>query len=163
MPSVCSREVTACFMSKAQDQGCKMDGPYLVNRSALTSHKSGFPFESHWFPSLLTPLCQQAIATDAEVWQSLTSWIKTVEIGCFKGEIQALVLWWNKCLHVNSVYPPVRCVPSSIFVWCTHRIKLLASECLIPYLLEHPSSCVDSNNSDIEIDIYFILSNIRMN
>jgi hypothetical protein len=147
---------------QAQDRGCKKDGLYLANRSTLTSHNSSLPTETHWFPSLLTPFRQQAISTDAELWQSVTSWIKTVEIGCFKSEIQALVLRWNKCLHVNGVYVPVRSVPSSTFVWCTHRIKLLASECLLPYLLEHPTSCVGSNNSDIEIEIYFILSNICM-
>jgi len=145
---------------QAQDQGCKKDAPYRANRSALTSHISGLPTEPHWFPSLWTPLRQQAISTDVEAWQSVTFWMKTVEIGCIKSETQALVLRGNNCLHVNGGYVPVRCLPYSIFVWCTHRKKLLSSECLLPYLLEHPSLCVGSNNSDIEIEIYFILSNI---
>jgi hypothetical protein len=94
----------------------------LDNRSALNGHNSGLPNEPHWFPSLWTPLRQQAISTDAKVWQSVTSWIKTVEFGYFKCEIQALVLRWNKCLHVSGVYVPVIYIPSSNFVWCTHRI-----------------------------------------
>jgi len=63
---------------QAQDQGCKNDGPYLDNYSTLTSHNSSLPTETHWFPSLWTPLGQQGISTNAEVWQSVTSWIKTV-------------------------------------------------------------------------------------
>jgi len=53
---------------QALDQGSKKDAPYLANRSALTSHNSGLPTEPHWFPFLWTPLRQQAISTDVEVW-----------------------------------------------------------------------------------------------
>jgi hypothetical protein len=53
MPIACSREVTACFVLKyvgnrqAQEQGCKKDGPYLVNRSASSSHNCCLPSEPH--------------------------------------------------------------------------------------------------------------------
>jgi len=72
------------------------------------------PRNSHFFGPLNKHLYGKRFATDAGVKQAVTSWLQTLYPYFFYTSVQALVPRWGKCLHVNSDYVEVCCLPCTI-------------------------------------------------
>jgi len=121
--SVCSQEVTACFVSVSVTS--RLPGRYYLRGPKirkLLGHPSFSlnvaPSDTDPFGSLTKNLAGKQFATDANVKQAVTSWLQKLKTSSFHARIQALVLWWDKCLNVSGDNVEVWYVPSSTGVLC---------------------------------------------
>jgi hypothetical protein len=106
------------------------------------------PSNFHFFVPL-KHLAGKRFATHANMKQAVPSWLQTLGTNLYYSGTIALMLQWNKCFKRHRwLQESPMCISAIHVPHTVHievRIKLLASECLLPYFLEHTGICTACN------------------
>ena len=71
------------------------------------------PYDFHLFGPLNKNLAYKLFATDADVKQAATSWLRTLDNNLLSSGMPVLAVQWIKCLDVSGDRMEVWCVPSA--------------------------------------------------
>jgi hypothetical protein len=101
-----------------------------VSKSNVTACRKAFRALStqtqprpKWFPSLKKQPAGQWYATDGDMHYTVVYWLQVLDSDFFHSGIDALVLWWDKCLNTHGDCVEKWCVPKSSYVSYMHLCK----------------------------------------